>query len=307
MQLIIAEKPSVARSIAEVLGAAIKGDGYLSSAKYIISWCVGHLVELAPADAYDGKYAKWRREDLPILPQRWQYIVPKDKERQLQVLRGLMARKDVDGIICATDAGREGELIFRLVYRHCDCKKTVQRLWISSIEESAIAEGFRTLKDGAAYDNLYQSALCRSQADWLVGVNATRLFSVLYRRTLNVGRVMTPTLALIVRREAEIGAFIPKPFYTVHLDFGSFTASGEKLEDKKAAEGILAACDGKSAAVKTVERKEKTEQPPKLYNLTTLQREATACTGTPPSRPLTMCRSSTKRSSAPTPARTAGI
>lgn len=274
MRLVIAEKPSVARSIAEVLGAAVKGDGCLSSAEYIVSWCVGHLVELAPADVYDPRYSKWARDDLPILPERWQYVVPKDKEKQLNILRGLMSRKDVDGIICATDAGREGELIFRLVYTQCGCTKPVQRLWISSMEESAIAEGFRTLKDGAAYENLYQSALCRSQADWLVGINATRLFSVLYRHTLNVGRVMTPTLALIVRREADIAAFKPKTFYTVQLDCGGFAASGEKLEEKKTAETIRGACDGKTATVKTVERRDKAEQPPKLYDLTTLQREA---------------------------------
>ena len=274
MKLVIAEKPSVARSIAEVLGATVKGDGFLSSAEYIVSWCIGHLIELAPADTYDGKFAKWRREDLPILPGHWHYVVPKDKEKQLKILRGLMVRKDVDTVICATDAGREGELIFRLVYTHCDCKKPVQRLWVSSMEESAIVEGFRALKDGAAYDNLYQSALCRSRADWLVGINATRLFSVLYRRTLNVGRVITPTLALIVRREAEIDAFRPKPYYTVQLDCGSFMVSGEKLADRKTAEGIRAACDGKAATVITVERKEKTEQSPKLYDLTTLQREA---------------------------------
>ena len=274
MKLVIAEKPSAARSIAEVLGATVKGDGCLFSVEYIVSWCVGHLLEPAPADIYDPRYSKWAREDLPILPERWQYVVPKDKEKRLNVLRGLIAHKDVDTVICATDAGREGELIFRLVYTHCDCKKPVQRLWLSSMEERAIAEGFRTLKDGAAYNNLYQSALCRSRADWLVGINATRLFSVLYRRTLNVGRVMTPTLAMLVQREAEIVAFRPKPFYTVQLDCGSFMASGEKLEDRKAAEDIRAACDGKTATVITVERKEKTEQPPKLYDLTTLQREA---------------------------------
>ena len=274
MKLVITEKPSVARSIAEVLGAAVKGNGCLSSAEHIISWCVGHLIELAPADTYDPKYAKWRREDLPILPDRWQYVVPKAKEKQLNVLRDLMARKDVDGIICATDAGREGELIFRIVYAYCGCTKPVQRLWISSMEESAIAQGFQTLKDGAAYDNLYQSALCRAQADWLVGINATRLFSVLYGQTLNVGRVQSPTLAMLVQREAAIAAFNPTPFYSVTIALNGFAATSDRLEDKAEAEKLQDACLDQTAVVKTVERKDKAEQPPKLYDLTTLQREA---------------------------------
>lgn len=274
MRLVIAEKPSVAQSIAAVIGAKERKDGCLQGGGYLVSWCVGHLIELAPADAYDEKYAKWRREDLPILPERWQYVVTKDKEKQLNILRGLMARMDVDGIICATDAGREGELIFRLVYTYCGCKKPVQRLWISSMEESAISEGFRALKDGTAYDNLYQSALCRAQADWLVGINATRLFSVLYGQTLNVGRVQSPTLAMLVRREAEIAAFRPTPFYNVLIALNGFAATGDRLRDKTAAEKILAACIDQTAAVKAVERKDKAEQPPKLYDLTTLQREA---------------------------------
>lgn len=274
MRLVIAEKPSVAQSIAAVIGAKERKDGYLQGNETIVSWCVGHLIELAPADAYDEKYAKWRREDLPILPQHWQYVVPKAKEKQLNVLRGLMARKDVDGIICATDAGREGELIFRLVYAYCGCDKPVQRLWISSMEESAIAQGFQNLKDGAAYDNLYQSALCRAQADWLVGINATRLFSVLYGQTLNVGRVQSPTLAMLAQREAAIAAFRPTPFYNVTIALNGFAAASDRLEDKAEAERLQDACLDQTAVVKTVERKDKAEQPPKLYDLTTLQREA---------------------------------
>lgn len=274
MRLVIAEKPSVAQSIAAVIGAKERKDGCLQGGGYLVSWCVGHLVELAPADAYDEKYAKWRREDLPILPERWQYVVTKDKEKQLNVLRGLMARKDVDGLICATDAGREGELIFRLVYTHCGCKKPVQRLWISSMEESAIAEGFRALKDGAEYDSLYQSALCRSQADWLVGINATRLFSVLYGQTLNVGRVQSPTLAMLVQRGDAIAAFRSTPFYNVTIGLNGFAAISDRLEDKGEAEKLQASCLDKTATVKAVERKDKAELPPKLYDLTTLQREA---------------------------------
>jgi DNA topoisomerase-3 len=276
---VISEKPSVAQSIAKVLGADVRKDGCLSGSGYIVSWCFGHLVELAPADAYDPRYEKWAVEDLPIVPENWQYVVPSDKGKQLKILSGLIADKEVDGLICATDAGREGELIFRLVYEHCGCTKPVQRLWISSMEESAIKEGFQTLKDSAEYDRLYDAALCRARADWLVGINATRLFSVLYRTTLNVGRVQTPTLAMLVQREAEIAAFKKIPFYTVELDCECFKATGDKLADRKAAEEIRAACDGGTATVKTVARQEKAAQPPKLYDLTTLQRDANRILG----------------------------
>lgn len=274
MRLVIAEKPSVAQSIAAVLGTKNRGDGYVEGNGYIVSWCVGHLVELAQADAYDEKYSKWNYDDLPILPKSWQYIVSAGTKKQYGVLKKLMADKSVDTVICATDAGREGELIFRLVYNQCGCKKPVKRLWISSMEESAIRKGFETLKDDAAYDNLYKAALCRAQADWLVGINATRLFSVLYRQTLNVGRVMTPTLAMIVSREAAIDAFKPEPFYTVQLECGGFIASGERLKDRNEAESVQVACLGRTATVKAVDTKEKSEKPPKLYDLTTLQRDA---------------------------------
>lgn len=274
MNLVIAEKPSVAQSIAAVIGATSKKDGYMEGSGYLVSWCVGHLVELASADAYDEKYAKWIYNDLPILPTTWQYAVANGKEKQLKILHELMNRSDVDTVTAATDAGREGELIFRLVYNHCNCKKTIKRLWISSMEESAIAKGFENLKDGVEYERLYQSALCRSQADWIVGINATRLFSVLYHQTLNVGRVISPTLAMLVERENAISTFVPKPFYTVQLNCDGFVLSGERLGDKVTAQAISKACDGQSVTISSVESKEKTEKPPKLYDLTTLQREA---------------------------------
>ena len=274
MQLVIAEKPSVARSIAAVIDAKERKNGYLQGGGYIVSWCVGHLMELAQPEVYDPKYTTWRREDLPILPERWRYAVPGDKEKQLKILRDLMAREEVDGIICATDAGREGELIFRLVYAHFSCTKPVQRLWISSMEENTIAEGFRSLKNSSEYDNLYQSALCRSQADWLVGINATRLFSVLYGQTLHVGRVQSPTLAMLVNRESEIAAFTPTPFYNVMIVLNGFAATSERLQDKATAERIHDTCLDHTVIVKSVESKDKAELPPKLYDLTTLQREA---------------------------------
>ena len=274
MNLVIAEKPSVAQSIAAVLGATKRQDGYLEGNSYIVSWCVGHLVELATADTYDERYAKWEYADLPILPENWQYSISKGKEKQVKILKELANRKDVAVITSATDAGREGELIFRLVYEKIGCKKPVKRLWISSMEESAISEGFKALRDSTYYDALYQAALCRAKADWIVGINATRLFSVLYGQTLNVGRVMSPTLAMIVEREAAISAFKPEPFYTVQLDCGTFILSCEKLTDRQAAEALLKACDGQTIAIHSVESKEKTEKPPKLYDLTTLQREA---------------------------------
>lgn len=224
MKLVIAEKPSVAQAIAHVLGATARKDGYTEGGGWLVSWCVGHLVGLAPADAYDPRYSKWAYDDLPIVPECWQFAADRDKEKQLAVLRALMGREDVDAVVCATDAGREGQLIFQLVYDFCGCKKPTLRLWISSMEETAIKDGFAALKDGAAYESLYRSALCRAQADWLIGINATRLFSVLYGATLNVGRVQSPTLALLVNREAEIAGFKKQKFYTVQLMAGGFTA-----------------------------------------------------------------------------------
>ncbi len=273
MKLVIAEKPSVAMSLAAVLGATTKQDGYTEGGGYLVSWCVGHLVELAQPEAYGEQYAKWRREDLPIMPETWKYEVAREKRKQLAVLKKLMADKRVESIVCATDAGREGELIFRLVYDYCGCKKPIERLWISSMEDAAIREGFAHLRPGAEYDLLYRAAVCRAGADWLVGINGTRLFTVLYHTKLNVGRVMTPTLALVVQREAEISAFQSKPFYVPALDAGNLTASGEKTESKAEADRIVSDCTGKTTAVTSVEQQEKTVQPPRLYDLTTLQRE----------------------------------
>ena len=274
MRLVVTEKPSVAQAVSAVLGATQRGEGCLMGNGYIVSWCVGHLVELAAADSYDEKYSKWRREDLPILPDRWQYAASQGKKKQLDILRRLMNDKNVDTIICATDAGREGELIFRLVYDYCKCKKPVERLWISSMEDSAIREGFAKLRPGVDYERLYEAALCRSQADWLVGINVTRLFSCLYGATLNVGRVQTPTLAMLVSRESEISAFVKEPFYTPELECGTFTASGERQKDKTTADTIRTDCDGKTATIRSVTRQEKSIATPKLYDLTTLQREA---------------------------------
>ena len=277
--LVVAEKPSVGAAYAKVLGATNRQDGYWEGNGYLVSWCVGHLVELAPPNVYDAKYVKWSIADLPILPQKWQYLVSASTKKQFGILQKLMHRPDVESVICATDAGREGELIFRNVYELAGCKKPMKRLWISSMEDSAIREGFENLRPGADYDGLHQAALCRAKADWLVGINATRLFSVLYRRTLNIGRVMSPTLALIVQREAEIEAFQPEPFYTVALELPGFTAVGARMKDKTAAKELQTACRGGSAVVKQAQRKEKSEKPPALYDLTTLQRDANRLLG----------------------------
>ena len=273
MKLVIAEKPSVAMSLAAVLGATERKDGYLEGSGYLVSWCVGHLSELAQPEAYKEQYAKWRYEDLPILPENWKYEVPKDKKTQLALLCRLMKDKRVDSVVCATDAGREGELIFRLVYEYAGCKKPMERLWISSMEDAAIREGFDHLHPGSDYDKLYDAAVCRAGADWLIGINATRLFSVLYGVTLNVGRVMSPTLALLVQRESDIESFISKPFYVPEITCGGFTASGEKMTERSEAEKIRMDCDHNSAFVRSVEKQVKTIQPPRLYDLTTLQRE----------------------------------
>jgi DNA topoisomerase-3 len=274
-KLVIAEKPSVAKSIAAVLGATERRDGNLTGNGYIVSWCFGHLVELAPPTAYGEQYKRWSLDTLPILPKQWQYTAQEDKGKQLEILRALMNSSGVDSIVCATDAGREGELIFRLTYNYCKCTKPVKRLWISSMEDAAIRDGFAKLRDSADYDALYRSALCRAQADFIVGINATRLFSCLYRgSTLNVGRVQSPTLAMIVARDAAISAFTPVPFYTPEIDCGSFKAVGERLENSAAAEAVRSDCDGKDCLALSVEKQERTIAPPKLYDLTTLQREA---------------------------------
>ena len=279
MRLVITEKPSVAKSISAVLGADKHHDGYLGGSGWLVSWCFGHLAELASADVYSEANIKWNREQLPIIPENWQYSVGRDKKKQLDLLNSLMRREDVTEIINACDAGREGELIFRTVYHLAGCKKPMKRLWISSMEDRAIRNGFEHLRDGVEYDNLYAAALCRSKADWLVGINATRLFSVLYHRTLNVGRVVSPTLSLLVQREAEIEVFQPEPFYVVKLDAGDFTAVSEKFRHRPDAEALKNACAGSTAAIQNVEQRERSEKAPALYDLTTLQRDANRVLG----------------------------
>ena len=273
-QLVIAEKPSVARSIAAVIGATEKQNGYWQGGGDLVSWCIGHLVSFAEAGQYDEKYCKWRYEDLPILPQPWQFIVPDEKKQQFEIVRALLNRSDVDSVTAATDAGREGELIFRFVYQMAGCTKPVKRLWISSMEDAAIREGFANLRPDSDYDALYQSALCRAKADWLVGINATRLFSVLYHKTLTVGRVQTPTLKMLVDRDAKILRFQKGKYYTVGIQSDSLKADSGRIASMDEANTLKNACAGNGAICTSIQREEKTEQPPKLYDLTTLQREA---------------------------------
>ena len=274
-KLVIAEKPSVAQSIAKVIGADKREDGYLEGNGYIVSWCVGHLVELASPEFYNEKYEKWRYEDLPILPSEWNYQIADATRKQFGILKKLMEREDVTGLVEATDAGREGELIFRLVYHQAKCNKPFERLWISSMEDQAISDGFSNLKNGKEYDDLYQAALCRERADWIVGMNATRLFSTLYGQTLNVGRVMTPTLAMIVQREAEIDGFRPEPIYRLSIKCGGITALSERFEKKQDAEDILNILKKqKTAQVTKIDPVDKQEKAPQLYSLTALQRDA---------------------------------
>ena len=257
MQLVIAEKPSVARSIAEVLGATDKKNGYLEGNGYIVSWCVGHLVELAQPDAYGERYGKWSYDSLPILPTTWKYMVKEDTKAQYQVLYQLMKDDRVDTVICATDAGREGELIFRLTYKMAECKKAIKRLWISSMEERAIKDGFDHLRPGSDYDHLYMAALGRQQADWLVGLNGTRLFTVLYGgKTLKVGRVQTPTLAMLVDRETMILNFVKEKYYTIHLDMNGLDVATKRIDDKALAEAIMQNCQNKQARISKVIKEE---------------------------------------------------
>lgn len=273
-KLVIAEKPSVAQSIAKVIGAYKRQDGYMEGSGYLVSWCVGHLVGLAQADRYEERYKKWSYDDLPIAPEHWKYEVASDKKKQFGILKQLMFRDDVDELIEATDAGREGELIFRLVYHMADCNKPFKRLWISSMEDEAIKDGFRNLRDGKNYDALYESALCRSQADWIVGINGTRLFSTLYNQKLTVGRVQTPTLAMLVERSGQIDGFQKQKYFNVHLNCDGLDVTKEKIFDADVAEQIRNACDGQTAIVTEVKNEQKNINPPKLYDLTTLQREA---------------------------------
>ena len=268
-------------SYAKVLGATSRKDGYLEGNDYLVSWCVGHLVELAPPNVYDAKYVKWSIADLPILPEKWQYLVSASTKKQFGILQKLMHRPDVDSIVNSCDSGREGELIFRLVYQQAGCKKPFSRLWLSSMEENAIREGFARLKPSTEYDALYNAALCRERADWMVGINASRLFSCLYGQPLAVGRVMTPVLAMTVVREAAIAAFVPQKFYTLELELTSgCTASSRRISEKDAAENLLAECRKEMiSTIQKVTRKEKSENPPLLYDLTALQRDANRLLG----------------------------
>ena len=279
MKLIIAEKRSVAASIASALGATSRADGFYEGNDLLVSWCVGHLVSPLDAAGYDPRFRKWHFEDLPILPEPFRYVLAPGKEATFENLRTLMDRPDVDTIVNVCDAGREGELIFRLVYEMAGCRKPVRRLWISSMEDNAIREGFSDLRPGADYEALYQSALCRQKADWLVGINATRLFSVLYHRTLNVGRVLTPTLAMLVERERKISQFQKEKYYVLRLEMNGTEAVSEKFTDSTEAELAAAACKGGPAICTSVTKEQKKEQPPKLYDLTTLQREANRLLG----------------------------
>ena len=274
MKLVIAEKPSVAKTIAAVLGVKERKDGYIEGGGYVVSWCVGHLVGLAEAAAYGEQYKKWSYDSLPILPQEWKYTIAADKEKQFKTLKDLMRRTDVSELVNACDAGREGELIFRFVYHVAGCGKPFSRLWISSMEDDAIRKGFASLKDGRDYDSLYSSALCRAKADWLIGINATRLFSCLYGKTLNVGRVQTPTLKMLVDRDAAITSFRKEKYYHVRLDLSGAEAASERISDKAKADTLKAACEASQAVCVSLTREKKTVSPPTLFDLTSLQREA---------------------------------
>ena len=274
MKLVICEKPSVAKAVASALGVTSRADGYFEGGGWLISWCIGHLVGLADAAAYDDRYKKWRYEDLPILPNPFRYVVSEEKAAQFHILRSLMERPDVTELVNACDAGREGELIFRLVYEAAGCSKPFSRLWISSMEDAAIREGFADLRPGADFDSLYQSALCRQKADWLIGINASRLFSVLYHRTLNIGRVQMPTLAMLADRDSKIVLFRKEKYHHVRLALDGAEAVSDRIVSLEDAQAIRDACDGQRAVCVSLVREKKTEKPPKLYDLTTLQREA---------------------------------
>ena len=272
MKLVIAEKPSVAISIAKVIGANKKKDGYYEGNRYRVSWCVGHLIQMANPDAYDEKYAKWNMADLPIIPSDYKYEVAKATKKQFNILKKLMNDKEVDTVINACDAGREGESIFRLVYNQVNCKKKMKRLWISSMEDSAIKEGFDNLTDGKDYDNLFESAQARAIADWLVGMNISRLYSCLYQQNYSVGRVQTPTLAMIVKRDDEIANYQKEKYYTVELSMNGFTLSTDRIDDEVAAEQLISLV-GDKIEITDVIQKEKITKPDLPFDLTTLQRE----------------------------------
>ena len=279
MRLVIAEKPSVAMALASVIGARSRRDGFVEGNGYLVSWCVGHLVGLCDAADYDERYRKWNYDDLPIVPKKWKKKILEGTKKQFGILQTLMNRNDVTEVICGTDAGREGELIFRLAYEQAGCRKPVKRLWISSLEEKAIREGFQNLKDGSCYDDLYRSALCRAQADWLVGINASRLFSVLYNKNLKVGRVQTPTLAMIVERNQKVTNFKKEQYFEVHLFCRDLEAVSDRMNSLEEAEQLVKQCQGKRCQITRDEEQTKTVQPPKLYDLTTLQRDANRILG----------------------------
>ena len=279
MKLIISEKPSQAFAYAKALGVKGKKDGYMENNEFIITWCVGHLITLSDPSVYDEKYKKWNYDDLPILPPNFKYQISKDKEKQFKVVKWLMNRKDVTEIVNGCDAGREGELIFRLVYMQAGCDKPFSRLWISSMEDSAIREGMANLKTRSEFDNLYYSALCRMWADWIVGINATRLFSLLYRRTLNIGRVQTPTLAMLTERHNQITFFKEEKFYKVNVHIGGATASTERIKDETTANNILSSCSNFPVVCESVTSERKSVAVPKLFDLTSLQREANKILG----------------------------
>ena len=272
MKLVIAEKPSVAISIAKVIGANKKKDGYYEGNGYMVSWCVGHLIQMANPNAYDEKYAKWNMADLPIIPSDYKYEVAKATNKQFNILKKLMNNKEIDMVINACDAGREGESIFRLVYNQVNCKKKMKRLWISSMEDSAIKEGFDNLTDGKDYDNLFESAQARAIADWLVGMNISRLYSCLYQQNYSVGRVQTPTLAMIVKRDDEIANYQKEKYYTVELSMNGFTLSTDRIDDEVATEQLINLVDDK-IEITDIIQKEKITKPDLPFDLTTLQRE----------------------------------
>lgn len=274
MELVIAEKPSVAMSIAGVIGAKEKQDGYCQGNGYIVTWCVGHLIEGASPEEYDSAYAEWILDTLPILPQEYKLIVSPNTESQFKIVKELMNSSEVTSLICATDAGREGELIFRLVYEVAGCKKPFKRLWISSMETQAIKDGFNSLRPGSDYDNLFKSAYARMRADWYVGMNFSRLFSVLYENRLSIGRVQTPVVNLIVQRQLEIDNFKSVPYYVLEADCGEFIAKSDRYDKKEVAEAIIQMCNGKSGKITKLEEKQHKDNPPTLFDLTTLQRVA---------------------------------
>lgn len=274
MKLIITEKPSVAMSIAEVLGCENRKDGYLEGNGYIVSWCIGHLVGVANPESYDPLYSKWKYEDLPIIPEVWKLQVFNNTKKQFNILRKLMNKTEVEEIICATDAGREGELIFRLVYEKAGSNKPFRRLWISSMEKSAITKGFNNLKNGNEFDDLYKSALARAKADWIVGINATRLFSVLYQQTLSVGRVQTPTIAMIVERQSDIDNFKKEKFFNIDIEIEDFIASSNRISNENEASDLLEFVKGKQAIIADIKKETRRIKPPLFFDLTSLQREA---------------------------------